>query len=137
MFDKIVDYNLYSPIYHPKIGIVNKKRGICSGSVFTNLIDGISNILMISYINCITNFDFIHLKVCGDDNLICTNTEVSINALSKIAKSIFDVDLYFNHDMIISSNIGEAHFLGSYWTKQGPERPISRMILSCCKESWN
>jgi hypothetical protein len=39
--------------------------------------------------------------------------------------------------MIVSSGVGQAHFLGSYWSKDGPERSVSRMILSCAKESYN
>jgi hypothetical protein len=137
MFDKIVDFNLYGPIYHPLTGVINRNRGICSGSVFTNLIDSIANILMISYSNCITNFDISFLRVCGDDNLICTNSEINVSALSKIAKATFDTTLIFEPDMFVPSGKGCAHFLGSYWTENGPERSMSRMILSACKQSYN
>jgi hypothetical protein len=137
MYDKMVSYNLHGPIYHPQVGVIHKNRGICSGSVFTNLIDSISNILMISYSNCITNYDFKFLRVCGDDNLICTDKAVNIHVLTKIAEKSFDVHLTFDNDMIISSGKSEAHFLGSYWTKLGPERPLDRMILSSVKESYN
>jgi hypothetical protein len=61
MFDEVVSYNLYGPIYHPKTGVIHRNRGICSGSVFTNLIDSVANLLMINYANCITNYDISHI----------------------------------------------------------------------------
>jgi len=134
MFDEVVAYNLYGHVYHPTIGTVYKKRGICSGSVFTNLIDGISNLLLINYSFAILGKGYQHIYVCGDDNLISTNTVLDVRCLVHIWKQYFNMDIEYLPENISTKGMWGIQFLGSYWTRDGPERPIMRMILSACKQ---
>jgi len=45
-FWSLVSHIMFGLIYHPKVGFVRRTRGLVSGSYFTNLVDGISNLLI-------------------------------------------------------------------------------------------
>lgn len=49
LFDKLVAYVMFCHVYHPTVGTIRRSRGIISGSVFTNLVDSIVNLITINY----------------------------------------------------------------------------------------
>lgn len=134
LFDMIVDYNLHGHIFHPTTGIIHRERGICSGSVFTNLIGSICNLIIMNYTFSSIELDYCNMYVCGDDNLLLTNTTSGIRNIPTMIKNKFDMDIELDYDGSILPGIFEASFLGSYWSRDGPMRSIKRMILSTCKQ---
>lgn len=137
LFDKMVNYNLYGHIYHPLCGTIIKQRGICSGSVFTNLIDSIANLLIINYSKTILNFDYNSIYVCGDDNLILSLNKIDLDKISLFIRKYVSMELTFEKEGLVETGHIGMSFLGSYWTRDGPSRNLKRMILSCVKYQHN
>jgi len=135
LYDKMVKYVIHGPIYHPDIGIINRKRGIASGSVFTNLVDSICNLLIVNYTNRLLGLDLAKLYVCGDDNLMLTSGRLIPDYFGTIIKKVFNMDFEFEHGSRIQKGVQAMQFLGSYWSEDGPHRTVKRMILSACKQS--
>jgi hypothetical protein len=131
----MVSYVMHGHIYHPKCGTIRRKRGIASGSVFTNLVDGIVNLLIMNYTSFIVGKDFTHIKVCGDDNLIPSDVILNTDNLVHIVKNKFNMNIEFLEDGKFSKHTARMKFLGSYWSEDGPERDVSRMMLSASKQS--
>lgn len=136
MYDKMVSYNLHGHLYHPHCGYINRKRGIASGSVFTNIIGSISNVLMMNYTSFLLGLDYKYIYVCGDDNLIATTEVLNVKSMVHTMKKVFGVTINFTDEGIVDKHCENSLFLGSYWTPDGPERDLSRMMLSACKTSW-
>jgi len=135
LYDKMVNYVIAGHIFHPSIGTVLRKRGIASGSVFTNLIDSISNLLIINYVTTIIGFDYHKLLVCGDDNKIVSNKLLNVGTVSSLVKRIFNMNIDFPREGLVNKGSANSLFLGSYWSVDGPKRALFRMILSASKES--
>jgi len=128
---------MHGHIYHPKCGVIRRKRGIASGSVFTNLVDGIVNLLVMNYTSFILGKGFQEIYVCGDDNLIPTDEILNTVSLAHVIKNKFNMTIEFLECGRFDKHIPRMKFLGSYWSVDGPEREVNRMMLSASKESWN
>jgi hypothetical protein len=135
LYDKMVSYVMHGHIYHPKCGTIRRKRGIASGSVFTNLVDGIVNLLIMNYTSLVIGKDFSFIKVCGDDNLIPSDDILNTDSLVRIVKTLFNMNIEFLEDGKFDKHIARMKFLGSYWSRDGPERDVTRMMLSASKQS--
>jgi len=133
MYDKLVSYVMHGHIYHPITGYIHRKRGIASGSVFTNLVDSMANLIIVNYSSVIMNKDLGRFLVCGDDNLISTSSVLNTSNLERIVSKVFNMSLTFDKDHMFQAGVPHSHFLGSYWSEDGPERDVKRMILSCIK----
>jgi hypothetical protein len=59
----------HSPLYHDDIGIVYRNRGIISGSYYTNIVDSLSNILVMNYAD-FHKRTLSRTIVYGDDNVL-------------------------------------------------------------------
>jgi hypothetical protein len=71
IFTSIIGYVVAAPIYCESTGLVNRQRGIISGSYFTNCVDSMVNTYVLHYADYFSRV--IHrLPVYGDDNIICT-----------------------------------------------------------------
>lgn len=114
LFDKLVDYICYAHIYHPRIGIVRRRRGLISGSYFTNLIDGVVNVILITYCLVKTgqNTRIRHMSVHGDDNWLVSDSPIDIDALNK-ELSILGMAISVDKCHVAGPRKHEVHFLGS------------------------
>lgn len=125
----MVSYVVHGTVYHPESGRVSRARGIISGSAFTNIVDGIANLIMLSYSSKALGIDTHDIKVCGDDNLILTNQEIKIEQLIQYQNKTFGVmNNVESTDSICPNQDFLGSFLGSRWTMSGPERDIKRMV---------
>jgi len=86
-------------------------RGIISGSFFTNMVDGLSNLLMIHYCDHIMGKNIKEIFVCGDDNLIVSDIPIRTNKLSSLLSKTFGVTNNIPDDN--KSNPGNS-FLGTF-----------------------
>lgn len=128
LYYNMVRFVIAGKIYHPQVGVFSRKRGIASGSVFTNLIDSLCNIFIIHYLS--GNGNFIPMIVGGDDNVLLTNTKVNNIEISAFATNLLGMKLIFDTDNMFDKGVSKMHFLGSVFDDDGPKRDILRMSLS-------
>lgn len=88
VFWTMVSSILHIPIYHSDIGVINRKRGIISGSYYTNIMDSFCNLLILHY--CDSEYKSLHRAVVyGDDNLLCGyNTYPNLTRLQRGLKAM-------------------------------------------------
>lgn len=114
-------------------GVLHSDKGVPSGSMFTQIIDSIVNVLVIKTY-------FHHLKsscdmiTMGDDNAIFTNATIHLEDLSSYLSKNFG--LIVKTDDKSSEGLtkhNNVKFLSRYWTWHGewrhPNQLISRMIF--------
>jgi hypothetical protein len=70
LYDKMAEYICFAHVYHPRVGTVHRRRGLISGSYFTNLLDSIINTIVIVYALISTDQfnSVVGMSVHGDDN---------------------------------------------------------------------
>jgi hypothetical protein len=70
LYDKLVEYICFAHVYHPRVGTVLRRRGLISGSYFTNLLDSVINTIVIVYALISTDQlkHIVGMSVHGDDN---------------------------------------------------------------------
>jgi len=74
---------LHVPIFQHDIGIIMRRRGIISGSYFTNIMDSLCNLMILHYCDSSTK-SISRAIVYGDDNLVCGDKHYpSIRAIEK------------------------------------------------------
>lgn len=123
-----IDEELYSVIVKDFIhknfitadGVIYARKGVPSGSMFTQIIDSIVNILMVTtYLNSIgTSGDMI---VMGDDNLLYVKDEVSVEAISSYITKNFGV--VTNSDKTsFGQRKDDPEFLSRVWRNNGQWR---------------
>lgn len=122
-------------------GVLHSDKGVPSGSMFTQIIDSLVNVLVIR-----TFFKSIHgtaKMICmGDDNVIFTSADTSIVELSTyVAKNfglIVKVDDKSNEGVCSKDNV---KFLSRFWTWYGryrhPHQLLSRMLYPERKRNYN
>jgi hypothetical protein len=113
LYEDLVSYILFGTLFHPRCGYINRERGIASGSFFTNVVDGLSNLIMLNYTNALFNIDP-EMKICGDDNLLLLDDKLDTDKFSEEMERCFGVTNKFDPDH--SSTPGSdylGHFLGS------------------------
>jgi len=114
LFEKMVRYVVSGHLYHPRTGYIKRSRGIASGSVFTNLVDSLCNVLILNFCTAkLKNKANINFKVGGDDNVIFSDYPIDHNTISNCVKLLLNMKLNFDTLHIIKKGIPQCHFLGS------------------------
>lgn len=118
-------------------GVMHSDKGVPSGSMFTQIIDSIVNVLVVNtYFNSIDHQ--CEMIAMGDDNAIFCEADVDIQHLATYIGKNFGLIIKTDD----KSNEGltrekDVKFLSRYWTKGGPWRHphqlISRMLFP---ERW-
>lgn len=127
-FNKVVD-DFITKSFVTDFGFIPSEKGIPSGSMFTQLIGCIANMIMIhTYMllrHGVGKYDMI---VMGDDNLIYSEEPIDMTSLSISLKRWFGVEIHPN-----KCNNGENPesplFLSRFWTPNGPTRHW-KLVLS-------
>lgn len=111
-------------------GMLYSRKGVPSGSMFTQIVDSISNVLMVTtYLNSLgTSGEMI---VMGDDNLLYTRDEVSVDAIASYITKNFGVVV--NPDKTSSGSAShDPEFLSRVWKYNGqwrePHTVIAKML---------
>lgn len=128
---KIVREDFIHKVFITGDGLVESKKGVPSGSMFTQIVDSIVNRLMIdTYFNSV-GIDRYSLLIMGDDNLITYKGDVNPEFISTYLKRNFDCTM--NPSKVDQGSWTEdVLFLSRYWTSFGawrsPEALIAKMI---------
>lgn len=111
----------------PKRGCVESNKGVPSGSMFTQIIDTLCNILMIeTYMRSIGVEDF-EMMIMGDDNLIYVGEDIKMEALASYLKRNFGIEV--NTDKFTEGTFDDPpEFLSRVWTPEGVYRDPKEMI---------
>lgn len=133
-WNKVINYFIHTPIMLPNRQVWVKHHGVPSGSYFTQMIDSIVNYLAV-------NYAWIKLSglavpedrvlVLGDDSIIGQSRYV---ALSTLVHSMSEMGLKLNADKTGVSRFGDGdpHFLGHFWWKGMPNRPLREIAVRLC-----
>jgi hypothetical protein len=114
-------------------GVLHSDKGVPSGSMFTQIIDSIVNVLVVQ-----TYFFSIgaeaEMTVMGDDNIIFTNSNTSMEDMATyIAKNMGLIVKVEDKSSSGSTKTGYPKFLSCYWTDYGkwrhPHDLLSRLAF--------
>lgn len=113
-------------------GVLHSDKGVPSGSMFTQIVDSIVNLVVVkTYFNSLNQS--VEMMIMGDDNVIFTKGDADIEHLaSYIIKNfglIIKTDDKSNEGLCSRDNV---KFLSRYWRQDGqwrhPNQLISRML---------
>lgn len=101
-------------VYHPFTGYLKRTRGMPSGSFFTNVVDGICNLLILWYaIHGSKQQSKIHkIYVHGDDVVILSTTRVDFDKLVPFIEKL-GMKIKADANNYYPSGEHKVHFLGS------------------------
>lgn len=148
-----IAYNfIHTWILLPGLKLVQKHRGIPSGSYFTQLVGSMSNALMVmtyiaskckgsleekvSYVQHELGYgDRLNMFVMGDDNLLFTRHELDLDDMAAYVNKIFGTKI--NADKTVTSmEQRNPHYLKRDWTYAGEFRDILDLAINVCHPEW-
>jgi hypothetical protein len=128
IWKKVIKYFIYTHIVLPDGQRYGKRRGVPSGSWFTQLIDSLVALIAIQYAMQRRSRRTLaddQVMVLGDDCVFGTNENLT---LPGIASALMELGLELNVEKSRISRYGQAcHFLGHEWLKGFMTRPIKEI----------
>jgi hypothetical protein len=122
-------YFTRTPIAMPDGNMYVKRRGIPSGSYFTQLVDSIVNFIAVQYAFLRAHDISIHqekMLVLGDDCVLGCPVEPDVNAL---VRAFSEMGLQLNQDKTEVSREGSpVSFLGHTWNRGIKYRPVVELV---------
>jgi len=143
-FKKMVDYFINTPIRNSDGRRFLKNHGVPSGSMFTNIIDTIVN-LLVMYTVCDVCIEAVPIFeiAFGDDGLIClpSTSLADIESFSQCAKILFGMTINIKKSYA-TSMVRNIHFLGYYNNNGTPVKDPYDLIASMLypqylKDDWS
>lgn len=108
----------------------HKTHGVPSGSVFTNLVESMYHAVLMAYL-CPEEFENDQVMICGDDNLIATNKDLSF---FEKGYSQFNFSLSIEKCDIFK-NSKDLYFLGFRWINYIRYIDIELAVHQCIHHS--
>jgi len=101
-----------------------RRRGVPSGSWFTQLIDSLANMFLSNYIATINKDTILDGLYLGDDSVLAMPGMPNVKSWAEQAKKI---GMMINPEKQEITH-GKPHFLGHYWGEVAPGRPIDETV---------
>jgi hypothetical protein len=116
---------------------VHSRKGVPSGSMFTQIIDTIANMLMVkTYLYSIGVTDH-KMIIMGDDNLILTNVEINKEHLASYLMKNFGIECHPDKCDQGAFATSDPVFLSRTWRKDGVWRhPFILLAKMCFPERY-
>lgn len=126
----IVDYFINTPLALPDGVIVRKRKGVPSGSYFTQMIDSVVNYIAVWYMVLRQNPASrpLNLQVLGDDSMFAVRGKLdkhaAVNAASELGLTLNMEKTFWGHD----SSSGHLTYLGHHVKGGILTRPLEETI---------
>lgn len=122
----VVAYFITSPILCPDQRVYyGRRHGVPSGSMFTQMIDTVCNMIIIEYVALRLNAEIGHYYVVGDDSIVQLFTDVT---LTQIVDAASELGIRVNptkSELLYAPTGADIHFLGHTYANGLPERAVS------------
>jgi len=136
IFDCVENYFIHTPIVMPDGNLyLGKRHGVPSGSYFTQMIDSVVNTIVAGTLSSKFHLDIDRqeLFVLGDDLLMWSNRDVSLDDMAAYANSKLHVKMHGSEKSGKYHYDETIHFLGRDWTRGIPDLSqdeiLKRMIF--------
>jgi hypothetical protein len=114
-------------------GVIHSDKGVPSGSMFTQIIDTLVNILVVNTYFMSIGFPKHEMMAMGDDNIIFCGNDVDLVHLSTYISKNFGLMVKIDDKSNEGSTKSHPKFLSRYWTYAGrwrhPKQLISRLAF--------
>lgn len=136
-----VDEKLFEAIVHDFIhkdfvldeGVLHSDKGVPSGSMFTQIIDSVVNMIVINTYFISIGVDSFDMYIMGDDNLIFHSKPVDIEHLTSYLAHNFGLVVNADKSSQGRSFYDDPEFLSRFWTNHGqwrePVQLLSRLAF--------
>lgn len=131
VFDLVERYFIHTPIVMPNSKLyLGKQHGVPSGSFFTQMVDSIVNTIIAGTLSRRFNLHVSkrELFVLGDDLLMWSDRDMSLDVMSKYANSVLGVKMHGSEKSEKFRFDEKIHFLGRDWNKGLPTLNESDVI---------
>lgn len=129
LWERIVSYFITAPILCPDQKVYyGRDHGVPSGSMFTQMIDSLCNMIIIEYVAIRTNLDLGKYYVLGDDSVVGCGSAPSVTNIAEAAQEIgITVSEKKTHVTDTSCDLA-IHFLGHTYEGGLPSRPVDETL---------
>lgn len=107
-------------------GVLHSDRGVPSGSMFTQIIDSLVNVIVVQTFFNLRNVKA-EMMAMGDDNIIFTSGEVNITDLAVFVQTKFGLEVKVDDKSNEGLTNQDPKFLSRFWTKDGAWRHINQL----------
>lgn len=130
-WDEVVRYFISTPIVMTDGNLyVGKRKGVPSGSYFTNIIDSIVNFTLIMYLSNKNslNIDKDRVHIMGDDSVFTINSNIDLNLFSNQLNEL-GIRLNVGKSQVTPSD-QPVHFIGFNWLYGRHTKPLVEILTS-------
>lgn len=129
LFERVASYFVTSPFLAPDQRVYTGRRhGVPSGSMFTQLIDTLCNMIIIEYISIRLGYEHDHYICVGDDSVTGFRTRPSVDDMVRVAREIGITVSKKDTKVHDTNKQFRIHFLGHYWEDGIPTRNIEETL---------